>query len=260
MMKVQKAYRLLLSILFFSLFSFEYSSGQDILTQVQSGKDVNVVFKKEALGGAFIHSQGWGMFYRNASILSIHSKRFWELETGSIHNPKEQKIQNSLYPDAKGYYYGKLNALQIFRFGVGYYQTLWRKNDERCVEVDAVYSLGPSIAVAKPVYLQIIQSTPNPNEFLLSTEKYDPKQDTPANIYGRASFFNGIGELSLYPGGYARAGINFDYANRHNLVKAIETGVEVDVYPKIIPIMAFTPNSQFFVNLYLSFSVGKRWF
>lgn len=259
-MKEPKTYRLLFSLLFFAFFSSEYGHAQDILTQVQSGKDVNVVYKKEALGGAFIHSQGWGLFYRNASILSIHRKRFWEIETSSMHNAKEQKIQNTLYPDAKGYYYGKLNAVQIIRAGVGYYQTLWRKNDERCVEVDAVYSLGPSIAMVKPVYLEIIQSTPNPNEFFLSTQKYDPNLDNPSNIYGRASFFNGIGEMNFYPGGYVRAGLNFDYANRHNLVKAIETGIEVDLYPKVVPIMAYAPNTQYFVNLYLSFSMGKRWF
>jgi hypothetical protein len=259
-MKVSKTYSTLAGVLFFSLFAATTGHAQDILTQMQNGQDVNVVFKKEALGGAFIHSQGWGLFFRNATILSIYRKRFWEIETASMHNPKEHKTQNSLYPDAKGYDYGKLNAIQIFRFGLGYYQMLYRKNNEQCVEVDAVYALGPSIAVAKPVYLQIIETTQNPNEFLLSTEKYDPNLDTPANIYGRASFFNGIGQSAIYPGGYARLGLNFDYANRHNRVKAIETGVEVDVYPKIIPIMAFTPNQQYFVNLYLSFSLGKRWF
>ena len=259
-MKVANLYRTILTTLFFSVFAFSSLRAQDILTQMQSGKDVNVVFKKEALGGAFIHSQGWGVFFRKATILSIYKKRFWEIETSSMHNAKEHKVQNSLYPDAKTYYFGKLNAVQIFRFGVGYYQMLFRKNNERCVEVDAVYSLGPSLAVAKPIYLQIIENTPNPNEFLLATQKYDPNQDNVNNIYGRASFLNGIGEMSFYPGGYARAGLNFDFASKHNLVKAIETGVEFDLYPKMIPIMAFTPNTQYFVNLYLSFSIGKRWF
>ena len=259
-MKIRATYNTALVFLFFLFFAPALCHAQDVLTQMRNGKDVNVLFKKEALGGAFLHSEGWGAFFRKASILSIHRKRFWEIETGNMRNPKEQKIQNSLYPDAKGYYYGKLNSIQIFRLGVGYYQTLWRKNNERCVEVDAVYAIGPSLAIAKPVYLQIIKSTPVPGGILLSTEKYDPNQDSPSNIYGRASFFNGIGQLNFYPGGYARAGLNFDYANRHNLVKAIETGVEVDVYPKIIPIMAFTPNKPYFVNLYLSFSIGKRWF
>jgi len=257
-MKVKKIHITLTSVLFFSLFSMQFCSAQDILTQMQNGKDVNVLFKKQAMGGAFIHSEGWGLFFRKANILSIYRKRFWEIETASMHNPKEHKIENQLYPDASSYDFGKLNAIQIFRFGFGYYQTLCRKNNERCVEVDAVYAIGPSIAVSKPVYLEILPS--NSGDALPITQKYDPNADTPANIYGRASFLDGIGQISFYPGGYARAGLNFDYANRHNLIKAIEVGAELDVYPSIIPIMAFTPNSQYFLNLYLSFSLGKRWF
>jgi hypothetical protein len=235
---------------------------QDVLSQMQTGKDVNVLFTNQAMGGAFIHSEGWGLFFRKAKIKSIFKKYFWEVETCTMHSPKEDKIQNSFYPDASGYYYGKLNGVQVFRGGIGCSRMVWRKNDEQCVEIDAVYAAGISLAVTKPVYLEIIEVLPNtPNEtFILSTEKYNPYTDTPANIYGRASIFDGLGELGVYPGGYARFGLNFDYANRHNTVKAIETGLEFDLYPKAIPIMAFNPNNQYFLNLYLSFSIGKRWF
>jgi hypothetical protein len=226
---------------------------------MQNGKDVDVVFKNQALGGAFIHSQGWGLFFRKAKIQSIYTKWFWEIETASMHNAKEHKIQNVYYPDAKSYYFGKLNGVQMFRVGTGYYKMLWRKNNERCVEIDAVYAGGLSIAAVKPVYLEIIQNTAG-GEFLLNTTAYDPSQDNPNNIYGRASIFDGLGQTSFYPGLYGRFGVNFDYANKHNLVKAIETGVEVDGYLKTIPIMAYIKNTQYFVNLYLSFSIGKRWF
>jgi hypothetical protein len=257
-MKVNKIHTKAIRVLLFSLFTLQFCCAQDILSQMQNGKDVNVLFKKQAMGGAFIHSQGWGLFFRKANILSIYRKRFWEIETATMHNPKEHKSQNTLYPDASSYYFGKLNAIQIFRFGFGYYQTLYRKNNERCVEIDAVTAIGPSIAVVKPVYLEILPS--NNGDGLPITAKYDPNTDTPANIYGRASFLDGISEASFYPGGYARAGLNFDYANRHNLIKAIEVGAEFDLYPRVIPIMAFIPNNQYFLNLYLSFSLGKRWF
>ncbi|HXB12254.1 MAG TPA: hypothetical protein VNZ45_09730 [Bacteroidia bacterium] len=254
-----KSYRTFFVILFFSFSSLINSRAQDVLTQMQNGVDVNVLYKYQALGGLFIHSEGWGAFFRKAKILSIYRKWFWEVETATMHNAKETMIQNSYYPDAKGYYYGKMNGVQIFRFGTGISKMIWRKNNERCVEIDAVYAGGLSIAVTKPIYLEIIQPTPN-SEFLLEDVQYDPSQDTPANIYGRASVFDGLGQLSFYPGLYGRLGLNFDYANKHNLVKAIETGIEVDAYPKVIPIMAYVKNSQVFLNLYLSLSIGKRWF
>jgi hypothetical protein len=256
-MKATKAYIIIISVLFFSLSASSLLRAQDILTQMQNGVDVNVLFKKEALGGAFIHSEGWGLFFRKANIVSIYRKRFWEIETATMHSPKEYKVQNGLYPDANSYDFGKLNSVQIFRFGLGYYKMIWRKNNAKCIEIDAVYAIGPSLAIAKPVYLQIIG---NNTDYLPLTERYDPKVDNTSNIYGGASYFDGLSQISLYPGGYARAGLNFDFANRHNLVKAIETGIEVDIYPRAVPIMAFNPNNQYFVNLYLSFSMGKRWF
>ncbi|HTB07903.1 MAG TPA: hypothetical protein VK806_13205 [Bacteroidia bacterium] len=254
-----KKYTYILALVFGLVFCGNLHA-QDILSQMQTGKDVDVRFTDQAMGGGFLHSQGWGLFFRRAKIKSIFKKYFWEIETATMHNPKEYKISNQNYPDASGYYFGKLNGVQMFRAGFGCNRMVWRKNDERCVEIDAVYAAGLSLAVTKPVYLEIIESTPNPEEFILSTEKYNPNTDNPGNIYGRASIFDGLGELSVYPGGYGRLGLNFDYANRHNTVKAIEVGAELDLYPKVIPIMAFNPNSQYFLNLYISFSIGKRWF
>jgi hypothetical protein len=252
-------------IVFFSSLCCTSANAQDVLTKVANGEDVNVVYKDMALGGAFMHPEGWGLFYRKAKILTIYKKWFYEIETSSMHSDKEVKIQNEGYPDASSYDYGKLNDMQVFRFGTGYYRTLWRKNNEHCVEIDAVYSAGLSLAVLKPVYLQVLETPPNnptDPELDLVTRKYDPLTDTPNNIYGSASGFDGIGELAFYPGAYGRFGFNFDYAGRHDLIKAIETGFEIDGYLQKIPIMApqFVQNNQFFFNFYVSISFGKRWF
>jgi hypothetical protein len=256
-----KRYSIIYITLITLLFS-GYARSQDVLTQMQNGEDVNVVFKDMAVGGIFIHTEGWGLFFRRAKILTIHRKWFWEIETATMHSDKEHKIQNASYPDATAYYFGKLNGMQAFRAGTGFYTMLWRKNNERCVEVDALYAVGISLAVLKPVYLQIIQPTPSPDTFILSSEEYNPLTDTPENIYGRASVFDGLGQLTFYPGAYARAGLNFDYANRHNTVKSIETGLELDAFLQNVPIMApeYTSNSQFFLNLYVNINFGKRWF
>ena len=245
-----------------SLFFCNTAKSQDVLTKVANGEDVNVVYNDMALGGVFMHSEGWGFFFRRAHIKSIFSKPFWEIEAATMHSDKEVKTQNQNYPDASSYYFGKLNGMEAIRFGFGNYRTMWRKNDEKCVEVDFVYSGGLSLAVLKPVYLEIIESTPNPYEFQLQSERYDPTKDNPGNIYGRASVFDGLGQLSFYPGAYVRLGFNFDYANRHDMIKGVETGIEIDGYPKQIPIMAtqYATNNQFFLNYYLSISFGKRWF
>ncbi len=248
--------------LFFSgllcfLFSFNSAKAQDILSQLKSDKDQNVIYSGQALGGAFLHSNGWGLFFEKAKILSIYRLWFWEIQTANMESPQQIKIQNSAFPDAKGYFFGKLNSVQVFRFGTGLNKRLFRKNNLRCVEVDAVYSAGASIAAAKPVWLEII---PANSELSPISAPYNPVQDNPSNIYGGASFFDGLGQMKFYPGGYAKFGLNFDYANKYNTLKEIETGIIIDAYPQVIPIMAYVRNNQVFVNLYLSIGFGKRWY
>jgi hypothetical protein len=220
--------------------------------------DANLLYNQQAVGGLSAHTEGWGGVYRRAKIKDIYEKLFWEVEAVTMHDQHEFKTTNQNQPDASSYYFGKLNGMEAIRGGVGMSRMIWRKNDLNCVQIDAVYSAGFSVAVLKPVYLEILVNGPS-GETTPVSEKYDPNLDTPNNIYGRASVFDGLGELSFYPGLYARAGLNFDFANRHKRIEAMEIGVVVDGYKNVIPMMAFAQNNQIFANLYISFSIGKRW-
>lgn len=240
------------------LLPFSKARSQNVLEDTLGVADANLLFKQQALGGITAHTEGWGFFFRRARILSIYRKVFWEAEAVTMHDQHEYKIADPNEPNATPYYFGKLNGMETIRIGVGSMQMLWRKNDLNCTQIDAVYAAGLSVAILKPVYLEIIPSSPNGNDLPVAQE-YNPNTDTPSNIYGRASVFDGFGQLAFYPGGYGRAGLNFDFSNRHQLVKALELGVIVDVYDKVIPMMAFTKNNQAFINLYASFSLGKRW-
>jgi len=242
----------------FVIFSGFNLYSQNILEDTLGVSDANLLFKQQALGGLTAHTEGWGFFFRRAKIVNIYRKIFWEAEAVTMHDEHEYKMADANDPNATPYYFGKLNGMEALRLGVGVSQMLWRKNDLSCTQVDVVYAAGASIAILKPVYLDIIPSSPAGNDLPVA-QIYDPNNDTPANIYGRASVFDGLGQLKFYPGAYGRAGLNFDFSNRHQLVKAFEIGVVADAYSTVIPMMAFAKNNQVFVNLYVSFSLGKRW-
>jgi hypothetical protein len=220
--------------------------------------DVNVLYTQQAVGGITAHTEGWGFFYRRARIPNIYRKKFWEVEAVTMHDEHEYKITNPNQPDATPYYFGKLNGMEAIRLGLGISQRLWGKNDLNCVQVDAVFAVGASVAILKPVYLEVLTNNPSGDELPVAQE-YNPTTDNASNIYGRASVFDGLGQLSFYPGAYGRAALNFDFSTRHTSVKAIEIGVVVDGYSNVIPMMAYAENNQVFVNLYMSFSIGKRW-
>jgi hypothetical protein len=246
-----------------SIFSFEAIAQQtkDDLTRLQNGEDLNVLYRNEATGGIFIHSAGgFGLAYRRGKHVTGKRKRMFEIEAQNFKSPKEVKSVNSYYQNSKGYIYGKLNSILIIRGGIGYQNVLYQKSDKKSVEIRYCYFIGASLAFAKPVYLEIIKPTNDPTINIISTERYDPNVNYQDQIYGKAPFLSGIGNTSIYPGAYAKLGLSFEYGDRYNGIKAIETGVTADAYPRAIPIMAFNKNQQVLVSLYLKLVFGKKWF
>ena len=96
-------------------------------------------------------------------------------------------------------------------------------------------------------------------EYELTTEKYDPEEHFRDNIYGRAAFTKGISETKVYPGLYAKAGFNFEFGNYTSIIKALEIGATVDIFPNPVPMMAYNDPEYWFLNIYLSVNFGKRY-
>ena len=253
-------FKKLFSLLFVALFSAAAFAQQlkDDLTRLQNGEDLNVMYKNEASFGIYAHTAGGiGLAYRRGYMVNARRKRMFELEAQNFKHPKEVKSVNSYFENSKGFVYGKLNSFLIFRPGVGIQNQIYQKSDKKSVEIRYSYFVGATIAFAKPVYLEIVHDN-NPKG--ISTERYDPEVHTIDEIYGKAPFFTGIEKTKIYPGAYAKLALSFEYADRYNGLKAIETGVLVDVYPQDLPMMAFTPKQWVYPSLYLKIIWGKKWF
>jgi hypothetical protein len=225
------------------------------------GDEVKVLYRNEMSGGISAHTYaGFGLNFRRAKHVTGFRKRVIEGELTYIKDPKEVKTVNPTFDNSKGFFYGKLNSLIVMRCGTGFQNVLYKKPEKSGVEIRYVTMLGVSLGIAKPVYLEILHMTSQQNEYTLSTERYDPSKHTLDDIYGRAPFFKGFGESTIYPGGYAKLGLNFEYGSYDDDVKAIECGMVVDAYPKVIPIMANSTNRQVFVGFYINFLYGRKWF
>jgi hypothetical protein len=237
---------------------FSQSAGQAL----EQGQDVNVLFRNEATGNVSMHSRGFSANYRRLWHVTGTRKRLIEFEICNMRHPKEQKIKRE---HAKSYYYGKLNGLCFIRAGYGYQQTLYRRAERKSIEVRMVYSVGPTLCFAKPVFLEIqypdtLSSTGNADNMITKTEAYDPTKHNQSNILGRAPAFYGLDHTSIFPGAHAKLGFSFEYGELRTSVKALETGVIVDYFPKAVRTMAYVQPENFFVTLYVGFTFGKRWF
>ena len=220
----------------------------------------NVILLKERSFGAIFHTQGWGIKYSKGYNKTAFNRRMLVIEMVEMQDPKQIRIINPYFTNAKSYHYGKLNSVFIFRGSYGNHKQLNRKPYWGGVELRLLYMGGVSLGLAKPIYLYILNITA-PGDFIYTTtlEKYDPDKHSVDDIFGRASFTKGFNEMGFYPGLHAKIGLDFDYASYRNKLKSLEVGAMLDIFPRAIPIMAFNDPNYFFFTFYLNFNFGKRY-
>lgn len=215
-----------------------------------------VLLKKEMTGGITIHTLGMGANFRRGVNKTYFNSRIFEVEVVSMKHPKQVRLINPYYYNAKSFVYGKLNHVYMLRAGYGFKKLLNRKPYWGGIELRALYMGGVSIAFAKPVYLVFWDETITYKK----VEKYNP--DNPYHneeyIYGRAPFTEGLNEIKVYPGVYLKGGLNFEFGKLNSKIRALEVGAVAEFFPVAIPIMAYNPAVNLFFNFYLNFSFGKR--
>jgi len=220
----------------------------------------NVLLEKQWTLGLMVHTNGFGAKFRKGHNLKARQQLMWEVEFSTYKSAKEVKTINPYFTDSKSYIYGKLNYVYFLRGGVGEQRIIARKPYWGGVQLSWLYYGGLSLGITKPVYLYIINFTGTGNDitYQISTERYDPSIHFIDNIYGRAPFLTGILNLKVYPGVYLRGGLDFEFGTRNKSINSLEVGAILDYSPIPVPVMANNPKQNFFLTLYLSFSMGKR--
>ncbi len=227
-----------------------------------------IVYNRQLYGGVQLHSNGFGLTGTYGRNKGAYKVWLYGLDIIFMKHEKETKSWNPFYnTDARSYLYGKTNNFYIVRPTFGRKRILTEKIRKGGVQVGYNWQFGPSLGLTKPVYLEIGYPDPPSYEYI-QVEKFDANKHYIDNIYGRASGLKGLDELKLYPGGFFKIALNFEYANYKEGLKGIEAGLAVDAYANRIPIMseevlALEPdgakNHQVFISLYINFFFGKKY-
>ncbi|MBR9832176.1 hypothetical protein GYB57_08525 [bacterium] len=244
-------------IIFFILINLD-----TLLAQETIFEETVVKYNTEIAGGVIIHTNGFGANFRYGKFLTGFTQRLYQVDFVSWKNHREVKVYHYYYEDAKGYVFGKLNNLAFLRPSIGYHKSLYSKQSLSGVSINYTALVGPTIAFLKPVYLILGINSGNRGGSVpyddFSTERATKEIYDQSNIYGRASFMQGIDKLKLEPGIHAKLGLNFEYANDKDVLKAIEVGLAADVFARKIPIMAYSENQQFFLSLSINLLYGVK--
>jgi hypothetical protein len=247
------------SALVFFLFSIEgvWAQTGPAKQSIEGGSDMNIVYHKDHTGQFYIHTRGFGFTYRKANQQTIKQRNYFEIDICNLKHPKEIKLSGDAF-DRKRFVYGKLNNVLLLKGALGMQHVFYNKADVEAVEVRYAYSVGPGLAFIKPYYVQVNRVQNNS----MGTQEVPFNEDTFTidSVMGRASFFTGFSEMKVYPVITAKFNISFEYAHYTNIVRAIETGLCIDYFPKALAIMARNPSENFVVTLRLGFVFGRKFY
>jgi hypothetical protein len=227
----------------------------EISAQGEIDEQRRILYRNERTYGLFLNSNGFGADFTYAQRINARNQTLYQVELLYLKHPKEIKLSNSFYSN-KSFVFGKTNSFYELRGQWGRSSEIFRKNDVGGVSIRYFYSVGPTIGFLKPIYYEILYQTGVPYEFYTKVEKFNTSIHQ-SNIFGKASFFEGIDEISVIPGASAKLGFTFEYSRRDKIINALEIGAGIDIFPKEIPIMATEANQFFFLNLFVGYRFGK---
>ncbi|MDR2887770.1 MAG: hypothetical protein LBV26_07220 [Bacteroidales bacterium] len=224
-------------------------------SQGELDEQQRIFFRNEKSFGVQLNTNGVGFSYRTAKRTDYLNKNILEFELGTIKHPKEYKLSH-LYSTGSSFVLGKMNFPMYLRAGIGKQHELYSKADLGGVSIRFLYSVGPELAVCKPIYYKVLYLITADQTIVSKDEKFNAADPYSQEIYKRASFFKGFDEISVVPGVFAKAAVTFEYSRDDKILHAIEAGANLNAFLKEIPIMAASDNKAIFLSLFVSYRFG----
>lgn len=230
-----------------------------------------IIYRNEKLGSATIHTNGFSFSYNSGKIKTYYKTNYYHIGLGFMKDPREQSqnrnIPLSFNKVSQSFKFGKQNSMYVIRAGKGVRKLITDKARRRGVAIGYDYEAGPSIALMKPYYLELIYSfEQNGRPFNeLKSERYNADNADKFldynSIFGGAPGNTGWSQISVVPGIQGKLGLYFSLGAFEEYAKSIEIGVMGDLYIRKIPLMVETEaisNKPYFINFYATVQFGKR--
>jgi hypothetical protein len=157
------------------LLLFLFLSSSFLFAQEEIKEGVIGIYTHQKYGGLVIRTNGWGGSYVKGMNKGAFKIRQVSYDFNFVKHEKEIKsyFQD---PSARPYVFGKQNAMYNFKLNYGYKKVMAEKLRKSGVQVSYTWGLGPSLALLRPIYLEVLIIDPNLNGYSLSTEKFDPNK------------------------------------------------------------------------------------
>lgn len=189
-----------------------------------------------------------GFIFRFSRSVKPNHYRTIGFELINVKHPAESRVVSRT-----GNYFivGKTNHLFAIRGQYGRDIVLFKKASQQGVQITASGSVGPSIGLEAPYYIEL-------NQFV--KEPYDPSNPSHRvdNITGSGFIFQGLFQSNVVIGLNIRAGLSFEFGTFKSNVSGFEIGTLIDMYARKINMMPEADNYAIWPTVYITLFYGSR--
>ncbi len=179
-------------------------------------------------------------------------------ELSEAKHVREEKLFGNAFILGNPYIFGKRNYLYPFSVGYGQQYVFGQKSNKNGVAVTGLWNVGVTLGLLRPYYLRV-EDNVNGGDKLLKYSVADSAEFVDKSIViSGGGIGKGWGEIKVQPGGFAKAGMRFDYGRYNEMVSALEIGMSVEAYASKIPILLYQKEPQLFFQGYIAIVFGKR--
>ncbi len=232
---MKKIHSLLILVFFSSCISYGQENDYDYTSEYIWGINKN---SSSGLIGGFI--------FRFSRSIKPNHYRTIGFELINIRHPGESRVVSRT-----GNYFivGKTNHLFAIRGQYGRDIILFKKAAQQGVQITATGSIGPSIGLEAPYYIEY-------NQFV--RQPYDPAIHRIENITGSGFIFQGLFQSNLVLGLNIRTGLSFEFGTFKSNVSGFEIGMLLDAYARKINMIPEADNYALWPSVYITLFYGSR--
>lgn len=190
-----------------------------------------------------------GGLFRYSAKISDRTYRTLGFEFANIKHPQEQRYRNPLTGSA--FVWGKQNYLFALRPQYGYDRILFKKADQKGVQINGSLAAGPSLGWVIPYYVDLFEG---------GSIQYDPDViNDISRILGASGVFRGMGSSSMRIGAHIRASLLFEFGSFKSNITGFEVGFLAEAYAGDMTILPLAENNaNFLPTAFISIIFGSR--
>ncbi|RYF74417.1 MAG: hypothetical protein EOO39_08645 [Cytophagaceae bacterium] len=191
--------------------------------------------------------------------------RYISVEVVNVKHPREYAAGSNNFGGS--FLLGKENYLFVIRPQYGREISLFRRNTDEGISVNAIFAAGPSIGIIKPYYVEV-SSGNTTRQIPYAQAVAAPSTGGRAEfIVGSGGFFQGLGESKLTVGLHAKAALSFELSAFRSNTTGLEIGFLSEIYPSKVVIVPNTNtalgdrtlgNRNFFTSGYVTLFFGTK--